>query len=278
MRGPGSPVGEAETDAEERLPEGAVPVEHLELAPGTVAITDLHLSPVGDPRTDTFIRWCDGLRDAPRLLILGDLFDMWVGPRQARLPGTARALAALRRLTDRGVGVDVVPGNRDALMGAAFEAASGARLWHEGFVADLGGAGRRAAFVHGDALCTLDAGYQRLRRVWRNGAVRRVAGWTPLWAAGWIGRRLRRASEAAKPRKVEAQRSIRPLAVQRLAEQAGVEMVVCGHAHEPIDVALSDYPETRGSGVRWLVLGAWRMHGLDLLTVEEGGRLAVETL
>ena len=56
----------------------------------TLYITaDTHLR--GDPDEPAmwgFRRLCDRVREerAP-LYVLGDLFDFWVGPRQARLPG-----------------------------------------------------------------------------------------------------------------------------------------------------------------------------------------------
>ena len=258
---PATPLNEREA----LLPAGSVPDGPGVPCPaGTVVITDLHLAPLGDGRTDAFEAECRALEGAPRVAILGDLFDVWVGPKQERLEGSARVLRALRGLVDAGTAVEVVPGNRDSLLGPEFETATGARLHPEGFVAELDGGGR-AALVHGDSLCTLDADYLRLRRVLRRGWVRALTRRSPLWLARRIGRRLRRESESRKPFKLDAERSIRPAAVAALAAATGAEAVICGHAHEPRD--------ERVHGVRWVVVGAWGVEDRDHLVVGPRGDL-----
>ena len=58
----------------------------VHLAPGTVVIGDLHLDLFDEAHAAPFAAWCAGL-DAPRLVILGDLFEFWVGRKQLRVPG-----------------------------------------------------------------------------------------------------------------------------------------------------------------------------------------------
>ncbi|MEE2938900.1 MAG: UDP-2,3-diacylglucosamine diphosphatase [Planctomycetota bacterium] len=233
-----------------RLPAGSVPVDEVTVPAGAVVVTDLHLSPEGDARTDAFLAWWDARAPRPPMLIvLGDLFDTWVGPKQGRLPGSATVLAFFEGLAGQGVAVHLVPGNRDALMGADVEDATGASVHLEGFVGALAD-GSRAAFVHGDGLCILDRGYQRLRKVWRMGAVRAVSRLVPLFVARAVARRLRRRSERAKPLKLDAERAIRPEAVDALARATDADLVVCGHAHEPRD-------ERAPGGARWVVVGAF---------------------
>ncbi|MEL6427809.1 MAG: UDP-2,3-diacylglucosamine diphosphatase [Planctomycetota bacterium] len=238
---------------ESRLPAGGVPTRRLgPLEPGTLVITDLHLAPLGDRRTDLFEEECAGLVAIPRLIVLGDLFDVWVGRKQAALDGSRRVLAALRGLTDRGVAVEVVPGNRDSLLGVDFERLTGATLHREGFLASgrFDGFDGEVAFVHGDALCTLDRGYLRLRTLLRARAVRALSRRAPLFVARRIGRRLRAESENRKPFKLAADRSIRPAAVEELLRRSAAELVVCGHAHVARD--------ERVGGGRWIVVAAWR--------------------
>lgn len=236
---------------EDVLPAGSIPGPEVDLLAGALVIADLHLAPGGEPRTAEFIEWCDGLgEDVPQLIIMGDFFDTWVGAKQARLEGTQEVLEALGRLARREVAVIVIPGNRDALMDAAFERASGARLHAEGFVGRLPSSGKRAAFVHGDSLCTLDRDYQRLRPVWRRSSVRWMSRHAPLWFARWIGHRLRAQSETRKAYKPTEAKSIRPAAVKALAERVEADLVVCGHAHDTRDEAFEDGP-------RFVVVGAW---------------------
>lgn len=248
-----------------RLPAGSVPADEIAVPPGAVVVTDLHLSPEGDARTDAFMAWWRALVPRPPMLIvLGDLFDTWVGPKQGRLPGSASVLAFFEGLGAQDVAVHLVPGNRDALMDADVTEASGASLHLEGFLGALPD-GSRAAFVHGDGLCTLDRGYQRLRKVWRMGAVRAASRLVPLFVARAVARRLRRRSERAKPLKLAEERAIRPEAVDALLRASGASLVVCGHAHEPRDEILA-------SGARWIVVGAFgEGRGGEILELHAGG-------
>ncbi|MEM8711637.1 MAG: hypothetical protein AAGG01_11845, partial [Planctomycetota bacterium] len=178
--------------------------------------------------------------------------------RQARLSGTREVLAALAGIAGRGVEVLVIPGNRDALMDRTYERASGARLYPDGFVGLVGKA--RLAFVHGDSLCTLDVGYQRLRPVWRKGWIRFLSRHAPLWVAAAIGRRMRAQSETSKVRKLPEQKLIQPAAIRALAVATGAKAVVCGHAHDVRDEVLE--PD-----LRFVVVGAWGWDG-DLWKVD----------
>ncbi|QDV07577.1 UDP-2,3-diacylglucosamine hydrolase [Planctomycetes bacterium Poly30] len=241
----------SKTDAEGDLPEGSIPTAEIELRPGALVIADLHLAPTGDARTAGFIEWCDGLGPGvPQLVIMGDFFDTWVGAKQVRLPGTKEVLDALLRATARGASVHVIPGNRDALMDASFERATGAELHAEGFIGVLSTTGGRAAFVHGDSLCTLDHDYLRLRPIWRKPFVRWMSRHAPFWFARWVGHRMRKQSENRKAYKPTEAKSIRPAAVHALARATRAELVVCGHAHDTRDERLE-------GGPRFVVVGAW---------------------
>lgn len=232
------------------------------LAPGTVAIADLHLDAAEPEPAARFARWLAGLASVPRMLILGDLFDAWVGPVHARLPGARAVLAALAELSRRGTAIDLVPGNRDFLLGVDFERESGAVLRPAGVVGVAAGA--RVLFLHGDELCTRDLGYQRLRRVLRSSAVRWIAPRLPFAVASPIARRLRRASVRALEVKPSEEKAMQADAAHALAGASGADVLVCGHAHAARDERLPDGP-------RWIVLDAFG--GVrDLLSVDERSR------
>ncbi len=237
--------------------EQAIPIE-----PGTLVIADLHLDVSTQPGTRGFEAWLDRLHDVPRLVILGDLFDVWVGPAQARLPGAPAVLDALRALVTRGTAVELVPGNRDFLLERSFEARTGARIQREGFVGEQRSA--RTLFVHGDTLCTRDVGYQRLRRVLRSGPVQWIAPRVPLAIGTRVARRLRRASVRAVAAKLPDEKSIQRDAVVAAARAARCTALVCGHAHEFRDERLE-------GGLRWIVLDAFG-GARDVLRVEPDGR------
>lgn len=220
----------------------------VDFEPGTAVICDLHLD-LGreDPSAD-FEALLSSLHGIPRLVILGDLFDYWVGPAQLRLPGAPRILDALAALTKSGAKLDVLFGNRDFLLGRSFAERTGAVLRPEGLVGRLPG-GARSLLIHGDQLCTKDVGYQRLRCVLRSRFIQGLAPHLPLWVSERLAKRLRRASTAAIQAKPSEEKSIQATAALDWSSRSCVQEVICGHAHEYRD-------ETLGNGSRLRVLDA----------------------
>ena len=163
--------------------------------------------------------------------------------------GSVPVLDAFERLVRRGTEVHLVPGNRDALIGAWFEKRTGGRLHPDGFVGEMEG-GECAVFVHGDALCTRDTGYLRLRSLWRFWPVRLISWLAPMWFARRVGSRLRGISESTKPIK--------------LAEEKAIQR----DAHDVRDESLGEGLDP----VRWIVVGAWEWEQ-DLLRIGEAGSL-----
>lgn len=237
------------------------------LEPGTLLIADLHLDLAGDEPPRAFLGWLEAQEAVPEILVLGDFFDFWIGPAQAELPAAREVLRALRALALRGTRLSVVPGNRDFLLDARFECASGAAVYPHGLLAllpDAAGEPQRAALVHGDELCTLDRAYLRLRRVLRSGAVRGLARALPVGCALWLARRLRRASTRALSVKPEPEKAMQEAACRRLAEAQRASWVVCGHAHDYRDLCLE-------GGPRWIVLDAFGGRHDILRVARQGG-------
>lgn len=240
----------------------------ITIEPGTLVIADLHLDVSSRAGTRGFEGWLARLGDVPRLVILGDLFDVWVGPAQARLEGAPAVLDAVQSLVRRGTAVEIVPGNRDFLLDASFEERTGARLHAEGFVGLAPDVDHRSTqrilFVHGDTLCTLDRGYQRLRRVLRSKPVRWFAPRVPLAIGTRVARRLRRASVRAVAQKLPEEKSIQTDAVVAAARGLSSSLLVCGHAHAFRDERLA------GGALRFVVLDAFG-GPRDVLRLANGG-------
>jgi UDP-2,3-diacylglucosamine hydrolase len=235
----------------------------VELPPGALLVADLHLDAEADgPDVVAFVAWLEGARDSPRIAILGDLFEYWIGPAQARSAGGARVLDALAACAAAGCPVEVVPGNRDFLLGEDLTRRTGARVHPEGFVG-LTPAGRLLA-IHGDVLCTADRGYQRLRRVLRSWPVRALGPRLPGPLARPLARRLRRASRRAVDRKAPLDTALKAEEAVRRLSGSGCGTLVCGHAHRHRDEALE-------GGGRLLVLDAFGGPRDTLVVGVDGG-------
>lgn len=227
-------------------PAAALP--ELELRAGSRVIADLHLDLAERASVEPFLAFLAQLAACPTLVVLGDLFDVWVGPAQMRLGEAPRVLDALAALASRGTELVIVHGNRDFLLERRFAGRVNARLAPEGFVARLPG-GERMLCVHGDTLCTRDAGYQRLRAVLRSRALLWLAPRLPFVLSRAIARRLRRASVKAVAAKYADEKSIQRDAVAAAAREHGAAIVLCGHAHE--------FRDERVGETRWIVLDAF---------------------
>ena len=236
--------------------------ETLDLPPGTLVIGDLHLDPAETGADDPFFAFLQSIADRPGLVVLGDLFDAWVGPAHARLSGAARIVAALHAAHARGLAIQLVPGNRDFLLDASFTRETGAAIFPDGFVGRARD-GSRVLFVHGDELCTRDLSYQRLKRVVRSPGVRWLAPRLPDSIALALARRLRRASTSAVAAKPVAEKEQQAEAARALAGEAGAKTLVCGHAHRFRDQGLP-------AGPRWVVLDAFG-GARDVLELGEDG-------
>lgn len=224
----------------------------------SAVIGDLHLDPFDPQACEAFAEWTRQLV-LTRLIVVGDLFDAWVGPAHERAPGSQRVLGAFRDLAQRNVAVHVLQGNRDFLLGKSFEEACGCRVYPEGVIG-VQRDGRRVLLLHGDELCTKDLAYQRLRRVTHSALVQTWGPRLPLFLSVPIARRMRRASQKAVAMKLPADKEIQGEAGESRLREARGQLLICGHVHRSRDVAL-------GESGRWLIVDAWREGPRDAVRI-----------
>jgi UDP-2,3-diacylglucosamine hydrolase len=101
-----------------------------------------------------------GDRGCRRLILLGDLFQTWIGQSRYETAAIREVAVALAELRDQGVRIDYVEGNRDFFIGQGPYAELFDSIGDEVTV-EIGG--RRLLLVHGDGLNRKD----RLYRFWR---------------------------------------------------------------------------------------------------------------
>jgi UDP-2,3-diacylglucosamine hydrolase len=230
----------------------------------TLFISDLHIDAGVPEITQQFLRLLENeARDAEALYILGDLFESWVGDDAADADQLA-AMAGLRTLTSAGVPCFVMHGNRDFLLGTRFTAMTGARLLPDPLIVTL--YGEPVLVMHGDALCTDDRAYQRLR------ATVRDAGWQRQFLALSVAARralagaARAGSQAHTAALEYTVADVNENTVAAALRTAGVAALLHGHTHRPAIHALTvdERACTR------IVLGDWHAQG-SVLRWDRGG-------
>ncbi|MES2016938.1 MAG: UDP-2,3-diacylglucosamine diphosphatase [Pseudomonadota bacterium] len=195
-------------------------------------ISDLHLQP-SHPRTSAafFAFLQERAMAAHALYLLGDLFEYWAGDDDLTDPFHQQIVQALRAVSDAGVAVYWIAGNRDFLVGQAFASACGLTLLAEPHVLDIGG--QRVTLVHGDAQCTDDLKYMAFRAQVRDPAWQAQFLALPLAQRKGIIASMREGSRAAHTTKSYELMDVTPAAVDALLATTGSDILIHGHTHRP---------------------------------------------
>ena len=159
-------------------------------------ISDLHLQ-TGEPAT--FDAWAHYLHETPAdaVLMLGDLFEVWVGDDAADEPDSFEARCAqVLQSAARHRALYFMPGNRDFLVGSQFLKRAQVTLLDDPTVLQWGH--QRWLLSHGDALCLEDVDYLRFRDQVRSSAWQQQFLAQPLQARRALARQIRNASESRK--------------------------------------------------------------------------------
>jgi UDP-2,3-diacylglucosamine hydrolase len=217
----------------------------------TLFISDLHLDESRPEIVDVFERFLAGeARGAKALYILGDLFESWIGDDDDS-PMADRVARALRALSDSGVPIYFMHGNRDFVLGKDFASKAGMTILDDPTVIDLDG--KPALLMHGDTLCTDDVAYQKFRRIMHNRWFQRLALALPLSMRRRIAGRLRGQSQKHIARKTEAIMDVNQSAVEAAMRAHGVRLMIHGHTHRPATHRF----DVDGQTAERVVLGDW---------------------
>ena len=249
----GTPIETARDDGRERA----------------LILSDLHVVRAGGFALDGLRRVLEDAQAEPhqtRVLILGDLFDVYVGAAQMEVARWSEVVAALAAATAAGVRVTLLHGNRDYMLDPAFAERTGCRVVAGGLSFEL--AGRPALALHGDELCLNDLPYQRAKRFLRHPLTRAVLRRVPLGLALKLAGRARR--ESNRVAQSGDQGRFAPVAdAAREAFAGGAELLVFGHIHRAARGTL-------GPGCEYCVLPAFDEAGIHLLA--RGGEVTYRDL
>lgn len=195
-------------------------------------ISDLHLDPERPEPIRQFQRFmAETAVQAEALYILGDFFEAWVGDDELALPFHRDLAETLKGLTQRGVRVYFLPGNRDFLVGDGLAREAGLTLLPDPVVIDVGGTA--TLLSHGDSFCTDDAAYQAFRTQVREPAWQQAFLAKPLAERRAMARAAREQSEHAKAGKQAEIMDVNQQAVADAFRNHGVTRIIHGHTHRP---------------------------------------------
>lgn len=197
----------------------------------TVAVVaDAHLGGPGGPPGPLL----EQLRALPEagcshLVLLGDIFQTWVGLPRFETPEIMEVVRVLEELRERGMRVSYVEGNRDFFLDEGRYRKAFDEVAAE---VDFEVGGSRYLALHGDGIDEGDLGYRFWRRLSKSSISRVLMRRLPAaWARRMTISTERRLAGAGFKHKSRIPReAIERFAAQRLAE--GYDFLIMGHFHE----------------------------------------------
>lgn len=225
--------------------------------PHSLLISDLHLATDTHDINDCFFRFCEQYaRNAEKLYILGDFFNAYVGD-DIQNDFSRKIEAQLKKLTDHGVSVYFMHGNRDFFVGKNFLKRTGCIFLKDPSVVDLYGI--KTLLLHGDSLCTKDIKHQKFRKKSHNKFYQKCF----LW---FVPKRKRIAiANKMRMKSMKHQSGIDPSIydvvqseVAKLFLEHGVKQMIHGHTHKPAVHELS----LQNTNCKRYVLGDWQPNGI----------------
>jgi UDP-2,3-diacylglucosamine hydrolase len=233
-----------------------------------VFVGDVHLDR-DDSDLPEFLAYLRGLAPlAGRVVLMGDLFNLWIGARDLEQDHHRAVVACLNDMRRRGTETHYIEGNRDYRVGHAHAGTAFDAVSDVGLREDWGGRGLWAS--HGDLVNSDDLQYRAWRRLSRS---------APAW---WLFSAIPRARRFAiaesierkmRATNVEQKRAFPEALVRAYAERhlpTADAAVVLGHFH--VEKELQAGPSGQG---RVYVLPEWkgsRRH----LRVTAGGQARFE--
>lgn len=236
----------------------AMPISQL------VIVSDAHL---GAAPREADLALMDFLAQVPTLgdslLVNGDLFDFWFAYRRV-IPRRGFLVAAELARLARKIPVLMTGGNHDRWGDSFWQQEAGIRFSSESLRFDI--AGRPALAVHGDGIGEQHWGGRLIHRVTRHPATaflfRQIP---PDLGFRLVDRMSTRLADSTRDMAIldRAAERQQGWALDRLAQEPDLRLLVMGHTHRP---ALQTLP----SGACYLNPGAW-MDGLRYAVVSSGG-------
>lgn len=215
----------------------------------TLFLADAHLKNSSDANYRQLMAFLEEqLGRVDILVLLGDIFEFWIGYRHTVFAAYVPILNMLDRFRAAGTEIIYVEGNHDFHLGPYFRERLGARILPDGGRIRLDQ--RDVYLAHGDLADPADRGYRMLRKLLRSRPARLLMRILPpdlTWSI---------AAGASRQSKLNRNKKNRPKPVRdillnyaRDIKSSGCQVVVTGHYHQPF--------HHTGNGLELIALGDW---------------------
>jgi len=212
--------------------------------PIALFVSDVHLQASLPQTTRAFLDFLQRHASlAQELYLLGDMFEYWAGDDDLSTPYNTAVATVIRQVSDNGVRVFWIGGNRDFLLGEEFAKATGITILPDPFIVNI--ANQRIVLTHGDAQCTDDHGYMAFRAQVRQ----------PEWQEQFLAMPLARRKaiiEGMRTNSRDAQRDkpyeimdVNSEAIASLYSGTDTSIMIHGHTHRPATHRYQDDTRTR---------------------------------
>jgi UDP-2,3-diacylglucosamine hydrolase len=238
------------------------------MTPFTYFISDLHLSADRDDINQCLFKFLS--EQAPKaeaLYVLGDLFEVWIGDDDQN-SFTLNIAKAFHALSQSGVPVYFIHGNRDFLIRQRFAKQAGFKILPEQLVIDL--YGEPTLIMHGDELCTKDIDYQAFRKKARSWWWPRIMLSLPLSIRCKLAKKGRAISKQKQSKLNQEIMDVTPQEVVSVMQAHGVVKMIHGHTHRPAIHQL----QVNNQHAQRIVLGDWYDQGSILQVSKDGLKLS----
>lgn len=199
-------------------------------------ISDLHLTAEMPKTFDAWATYMAGTA-ADAIVLLGDLFEVWVGD-DARFDEFEARCAEVLKLAAQKRTIAFMAGNRDFLVGGEMLTACGVKHLDDPTL--LQAFGERWLLSHGDALCIDDVDYQRFRQMVRSAEWQQQFLAKPLEARRQYAREVRTESQRRKTESSSPAEwaDVDAKAAASVLGEAQSRILIHGHTHRPGSAAL----------------------------------------
>lgn len=235
-------------------------------------ISDIHLKTAEERNGQILLRFLRSLREQnPKqvhLFMLGDIFDLWIGPSEFFARQFPEHMQALKDLIDAGGKVTFIEGNHDVHVEKYFEKKLGVKVFVEAQYYQIDNLQVRVE--HGDLINLNDEKYLKYRAFIRNPRYKFLLYMFPGWLWNWAGTRASKKSRD-KSGEYRARNEAQLVTMirnhtERAYQERPFDVIISGHMHVFDDHMIS----IDGRPVRTVNLGSWFEEKVRVFRIKDG--------